>query len=58
MAKTTEQGEDLAARAVIEEMVSEGIVQRRDGVLVFGHDREWMIEVKAFEVTEPGDSHE
>jgi len=52
---TTETRESLAAQAVVSEMVAEGIVQWDHGVLVFGHDRQWMIEVKAFEITGAGE---
>lgn len=46
--------EDIIARWVAAEMVAEGVVTRKDGVLIVSASgREFMIEVKAFEVTEP-----
>lgn len=46
--------EDIIARWVAAEMVAEGVVTRKDDVLIVSASgRDFMIEVKAYEVTEP-----
>ena len=45
--------EDIIARWVAAEMVAEGVVTRKDGVLIVSASgREFMVEVKVHEVTE------
>lgn len=49
--------EDIIARWVAAEMVAEGVVTRRDGVLIVSASgRDFMIEVKAHEVTDEADT--
>lgn len=48
--------EDIIARWVAAEMVAEGVVTRKDGVLIVSASgRDFMIEVKAHEVTDEAD---
>lgn len=48
--------EEIIARWVAAEMVAEGVVTRKDGVLVVSASgRDFMIEVKAYEVTDEAD---
>lgn len=49
--------EEIIARWVAAEMVAEGVVTRKDGVLIVSASgREFMIEVKAFEVTDEAET--
>lgn len=49
--------EDIIARWVAAEMVAEGVVTRKDGVLIVSASgRDYMIEVKAFEVTDQAET--
>lgn len=49
--------EDIIARWVAAEMVAEGVVTRKDGVLIVSASgRDFMIEVKAYEVTDEAET--